>query len=284
MPRNSKDTDQKPRVSSDDSPGEHVRPVSQFDSKRAGAHSYLQKKNIEQFIKSLQTSHASIFERMDFDENVQDWKQEDIVRFLLEELERETGPNCLTALQLICETAATLQENHFAINLPVAFQKDVVDAVSKKLGDSEPIVRKHAVVALVPFLPGCTEQIVKALTDNGIADADAETAKASIDLLGRAEINVRSLAVGSLAKALSNTDDGVREAACEALGELERDSLEAVPGLVQIAVSDAYNHVRIAATLSLLRILGHDRTVDEFQRSIKDWPSFLNYLRRWRVF
>ena len=92
------------------------------------------------------------------------------------------------------------------------------------------------------------------------------------------DLEQQSVGVPFLIKALGRTEGGICEAACKALGALEADSLDAVPALVQIVVSDSGEEVRKAALRALLKIQGHEASVKQLSREASDQQSFPTFL------
>ena len=96
---------------------------------------------------------------------------------------------------------------------------------------------------------------------------------------GEVGINRRSAAVPFLSAALSHADEGVRNAACDALRQMGPDGWKTVDEVSELATSDASGDVRKAAVLAMLEILGEEKTAKYFQRKISEMAPFLNFLR-----
>jgi hypothetical protein len=200
---------------------------------------------------------------------------EKLLKKLPEKLQSRDKLRIQTALLVIYELATS---DLFANGIPNQLLSQLVTAILRCLRNSDPEVTRQAVHTL-ESLPWSNTETVRELAKYGATNPDAETARSTIALLAKLEINRRSAAVPFLSAALSHADEGVREAACDALRQMGPDSRKTIEELTKLATSDASSDVRKAATLAVLEIMGLENTVKHFQRKISVMAPFLDFLR-----
>ena len=169
-----------------------------------------------------------------------DWaaQLEELLEKLLEVFQSHDRLQIQTALLVVYELATAISSDLFANEVPNELLSQLVTAILRCLRNSDPEVTRQAVHAL-ESLPMSNIETIKELAKYGATNPDAETARSTIALLAKLEINRRSAAVPFLSAALSHADDGVREAACDALRQMGPDSRKTIEELTKLATSDA---------------------------------------------
>ena len=186
-----------------------------------------------------------------------DWaaQLEELLEKLLEIFQSRDKFRIQTAPLVVYELATAMSSDLFANEVPNQLLSQLVTAILRCLRNSDPEVTRQAVHTL-ESLPWSNMESIKELAKYGATNPDAETAQSAIALLAKLEINRRSVAVPFLSEALSHADEGVREAACDALRQMGPDSWKTVDEVSELAASDASGDVRKAAVLAMLEILG----------------------------
>jgi HEAT repeats len=236
--------------------------------------------DFQDFFKWVQDSNSSIYRQITSDSNNYGRMLEQLLSILIRELDSKQIAKRRTALQLI-DQIVTNRYGHepFSTVVQSSLQNQVLNAVVLSLRDSNPTVRSLAIATLGGVTDWSEPELVKALVQHGVNNSDADIALFAIELLGRAEINLRSIAVSSLTSSLGHVDDGVRQAACKALGDLGADSLSAATELFRVAESDDSGNVRFAALDSLLKIYIDDQIVIQHFLGIPNLQPFIDFLR-----
>jgi hypothetical protein len=184
--------------------------------------------------------------------------------------------------RLVCESVeALVSDKWYAFALPAQLE-DLFTLLCKSLDDDLQI-RRLAVRALRSYiyLGGISEElrIVQILNDSGITNKDPVTARTAIISLMDVDRNVASEAVAALIRALTHADDDVRRLACDALGDLSEDSVDAIPALVHVAWIDTSDDVGLAAAQALMRMITVDDLVQMLIEAASDLKKLLSRLR-----
>jgi hypothetical protein len=233
------------------------------------------------FIQWIQDSHPSLYKKLTASSKHNSVTLKEVLPALLGQLQNKDSAQRQIALQVIYQSTTTDDRYPSVWKMTRTPTGNIIKGVLGCLRDSDLTVRREAVRTLSGFLPTSfvDASFVKALADDGVRSRDAETAKTSIALLPGIRTDLRSFAVPSLISALHHSDEAVRQAACRVLGGLGPDSIDAVPKLVQLAISDPSDEVRVAAVDGVLKIAGRKTAVELFGQYISKLPSLIDLLR-----
>jgi hypothetical protein len=244
------------------------------------------------FIQWIHDSHLSLYKKLTVSNKHSSVTLKAVLPALLSQLQNKDSTQRQIALQVIYQGTTTDDRYPFRWQVPQALTENTIKEVLGCLRDSDPTVCREAVHTLSGFLPAFLDTLsllaypfhidahfVKALADHGVRNRDPETAISSIALLWRVNQDLRSFAVPPLISALNNKNDKIRQNACGVLGSLGRDSIDAVPKLVQLAVSDTSDKVRLAAIDAALQIAGRRTAVELFRKDASTTRSLIELLR-----
>lgn len=249
-------------------------------SLRDGSWLYIAKLDLRTFVDQIAHSGERIFEGLAKKLDRANLTQDEIVCGIIDAVRATASESeIVVGLNLLCDVPEKLQQNHFGIHLSHDVQEKVIDFAIKTLRHKDPQVSRQAVNTLATFAGTPGKEVVAALAEHGVTSADAMTALSSIDLLEKAQVDLRSIAVPRLIQAFANDDDAVSIAVCKILGTMGPDSRTAAPELTRLAVSERTDDVRFAAITSLLKI----QNVKVAAKGIRDIemniPALLDFLR-----
>jgi hypothetical protein len=245
------------------------------------------------FIQWIKDSHPSIYEKLSSSSISVSLTLKDVLPVLLKQLDNQDPVERQIALQLIYKATTTDGGYSFYWPVPKTLEKDIIKGVLRCLRESNLTVRREAVRTLRGFRPysyqssltdarcefALDDSFVKALANDGVKNPDTEISKTAIEVLGYIGTDLRSFAVPSLISALSHDDDTVCQLASDTLRDLGRDSVGAVPHLVELAISDRSDNVRVAAVNGVLKIAGHETAVELFRQKGTSLQSLIDLLR-----
>ena len=253
-----------------------IRLVPTFRCKRTVA--------AKRLVRRIEKSNPALFRKIASATNANDLNLEVVITVLLSEnalLTSAAGRR--DNFRLVCESVEALVSDEWCTFALPAQLEDLFTLLCKSLDDDDLQIRRLAVRALRSYiyLGGISEElrIVQILNDGGITNKDPVTARTAIIALMDVDRNVASEAVAALISALSHADDDVRRLACDALGGLCEDSLEAIPALVEVAWSDTSDDVGLAAVQALMRMIAVDDLVEKLFEAAGDLKKLLSRLR-----
>ena len=197
------------------------------------------------------------------------------------------------ALQLLRTAIETMSPHVFVGDIGTEREAQLlIVMLTNLLSDDDPMIRDEVTGALESLIgTTCTDGIVKILIEKGVTSNDQPVAISVVEMLGKAGPGFVSRTVPALQRLLTQSPPELRQAACEALGDLGADSVDAVQDLLGVATTHDVEDVCRAAIAALLRIRceladtqveGIDRVAEDLVLALTkaELPKFFRLLER----
>jgi HEAT repeats len=235
-------------------------------------------------VREIQKSNPPLYRKIAAVTSANHPHLDQIITVLLEEVKSKSAARRRYAFRLMCSSMNAIEGDDYELEGALPKQRKLVfNLLCRSLRNDDWQVRVWAVRALAYYIAedlGEQRRIVRILIKDGIANEDPATAISAIDTLRKyVDRDVASGAVPALVSALVHTDDEVRKLACEALRYFYKDSLEVVPALASVVLTDTSDVVGLAAMQALMKIVSVEELVQTLFDAADDLDNLLSRLR-----